>query len=750
MWTRLILAVVTAASLGAALPAQQASPAAPGGKVDFGRDVQPLFRQNCYGCHGASQQKNGFRLDRRRDAFRGGTGVVIGRGNGEASRLYLRLIGDRYGQQMPPTGALRPEQVATIKAWIDEGAEWPDELSGETPPTPPDANATRLMAALRAGNHRAADTMSAADWPVANLKGPGGSTPLMFATLYSDAATVAALLDHGADPNIKNDAGATALMWAVADLEKTRLLLDHGAQADPHSGDGRTPLIIAAGIPGALPVVTLLLDRGASVSSKGPGLFGDTTPLLAATLSGDEATFHALIAHGADVNAGGPVPLGLALRAECRSCVEALLKSMNPALFTPTMLLGGPPLGPALATNLMLDHGADPKAVDPDGRTPLMLAAASDALPVEAVKALIDRGVDVNVRSSKGETALSFAAQHGHTPIVDLLIAAGATAVPAPIAPAAKPAPAASIRVAVERSVPLLQRSDVTFLKKSGCVSCHNNSLAAMTVAIARRKGLAVDDGTARQQSKLIGAYLESWRERALQGIGIPGDADTVSYLLVGLAAEQFPADSSTDAMAHFLKGQQVADGHWRILAHRPPIESNDIEVTAASMRALQVYGPAGNRAPYDHAVRRAAAWLAQAKPVTTEERAFQLLGLGWAQSSEDAIRVAGRALVAEQRADGGWAQIPSLASDAYATGQALVALAESGAISTADPAYKRGVQFLLNSQYADGSWFVRTRAVALQPHFETGFPYGRDQFISAAGSNWATMALALAYVKPS
>jgi len=55
-----------------------------------------------------------------------------------------------------------------------------------------------------------------------------------------------------------------------------------------------------------------------------------------------------------------------------------------------------------------------------------------------------------------------------------------------------------------------------------------------------------------------------------------------------------------------------------------------------------------------------------------------------------------------------------------------------------------------MNTQYADGSWFVRTRAVALQPHFESGFPYGRDQFISAAGSNWATMALALAYVKPS
>src|SRR2546423_14091831 len=88
--------------------------------VDFAKDVQPLLRQSCYGCHGPTQQMNGFRLDRRRDAMRGGTIAVIGPGNGDGSRLYQRLIGSQYGVQMPPTGALRPEQVAMIKAWIDQ------------------------------------------------------------------------------------------------------------------------------------------------------------------------------------------------------------------------------------------------------------------------------------------------------------------------------------------------------------------------------------------------------------------------------------------------------------------------------------------------------------------------------------------------------------------------------------------------------------------------------------------------------
>ena len=72
-------------------------------KVDFGRDVLPVFRAHCFSCHGPKQQKNGFRLDRRRDALKGGTSVMIGPGNSEASRFYHRLVGDSAGPQMPLT-----------------------------------------------------------------------------------------------------------------------------------------------------------------------------------------------------------------------------------------------------------------------------------------------------------------------------------------------------------------------------------------------------------------------------------------------------------------------------------------------------------------------------------------------------------------------------------------------------------------------------------------------------------------------
>src|ERR1700688_2066058 len=84
------------------------------------------------------------------------------------------------------------------------------------------------------------------------------------------------------------------------------------------------------------------------------------------------------------------------------------------------------------------------------------------------------------------------------------------------------------------------------------------------------------------------------------------------------------------------------------------------------------------------------------------------------------------------------------MGSDAYATGEALYALNAAGRMPASDPVYVKGVKYLLNTQAADGSWHVKSRSIWLQPYFESGFPYGHDQWISAAGTSWATMALSL------
>ena len=99
---------------------------------------------------------------------------------------------------------------------------------------------------------------------------------------------------------------------------------------------------------------------------------------------------------------------------------------------------------------------------------------------------------------------------------------------------------------------------------------------------------------------------------------------------------------------------------------------------------------PKSRRPEYGKAVQVAVGWLATARPQATEDKAFQLLGLIWGQAKPEVIRKAARALLGEQRSDGGWAQVPALASDAYATGEALVALKQSGTLSVSDSVCKR------------------------------------------------------------
>ena len=92
-----------------------AQPAPTHAAIDFGRDVQPLFRTHCIDCHGPNQQENSFRLDRRADAMNGGTGAMIGAGDSEASRLYHKLVGNAFGPQMPPDGPLTSEEIDIVR-----------------------------------------------------------------------------------------------------------------------------------------------------------------------------------------------------------------------------------------------------------------------------------------------------------------------------------------------------------------------------------------------------------------------------------------------------------------------------------------------------------------------------------------------------------------------------------------------------------------------------------------------------------
>jgi hypothetical protein len=307
----------------------------------------------------------------------------------------------------------------------------------------------------------------------------------------------------------------------------------------------------------------------------------------------------------------------------------------------------------------------------------------------------------------------------------------------------------AAVRKAIEKSLPLLESVRLPFIEKTGCASCHHNSLPAMAAALARERGFKLSERTALEESEQILGIWNTGREKLLQGDGFGGAQVTASYTLVGLAANKLPPNKTTDAIVHYLISRQVVDGHWSGLANRPPLGGSDISTTALSLRALRLYSPKGLLQEALNRVERARGWLAKATPRSNEDQTFQLLGLAWADADKRTLQKLARDLLARQRKDGGWGQQPTLESDAYATGQALVALHQAGGLPVTHRAYQRGVQYLLANQAADGSWAVRSRSFPFQKYFESGFPHGHNQWISAAASSWATMALTLTVEAP-
>jgi hypothetical protein len=430
--------------------------------------------------------------------------------------------------------------------------------------------------------------------------------------------------------------------------------------------------------------------------------FTPPTPLIGAAMRDDTKEVKRLLGAGANPNEGrfigGGTPIFFAILQRNRAMMDA-----------------------------MIAKGADVKATDATGSTTLMWAAYDEAADPATVETLLALGVDPNAKNQKGETALMWAMRRGYTPVVEALRKAGA-------------ADTEMVKQSVEKAIALLGKSGPEFVKVSGCSSCHNQSLPLMAYKAAQQRGYTVNAAVADYPVKVTMAmYKPAAADMAAGKPNIPDPAISVSYALVSLAAAGYAPDETTAAMAHLVSLQQGEDGSFIAVKGRPPIESSTFTATALSLRAIQAYGKDPQAA-----VQRARTWLAAAKPATTEDRIMQLLGLAWSNAGAELMREVAKGLLAEQRPDGGWGQLRALESDAYATGQAMVALKESGMLATADPAWQQAKAFLLRTQLEDGSWLVRTRTVPFQPYKESGFPHGKNQWISAAGTSWAAWALSL------
>lgn len=642
-----------------------------------------------------------------------------------------------------------------------------------------------IFEAIRQGDHAAVRDLlkQGADLAARNEI---GDTPLMAAALNADFAMVELLLKAGADVNATNSTGATPLSRAATFEDKVRLLVASGADVKARSKMGNTALILAARPFGNSSTIGFLLDRGADVNAA--NVFG-ATALMAAVAAEDIDSVNLLLDRGADVNAkpkmsgngliwgGGRTPLMWAAFYGNEPLVKLLL-ARGAKVNDPTLSGGALSLaawgGHVGVAQLLLEAGAKV-----DGRdlvanyTPLHWAASSERSSPALTELLIARGADVNAEGGQPvdnflgvlQTPLMLARKRGDTPIVRALLKAGAKDEPArPEKTGAKTtaaSPSNSVTTAIQRAVSPVAKSAEetvsTFLRHASnqdCVSCHQQQIPLMALSLAHSRNIPTDRKVTLHQIELakrsfLAAHIPDGDEQhdllevSLQTVFHPEPCITAGYAAMNLQLEKEPASVLTDSIVHQLSVLQHADGHWSWNLPRPPIQASDITATAQSVYAIRSYPIPARRQELESRLKRARVWLAMAKAETNEERVHKLLGLAWAGEDSDVLEKLAADLIRAQKADGGWSQLAGLESDAYATGQSLYALLEGAKMSADNPAVRRAIDFLLGTQLADGTWHVRTRAHPFQPPMDSGFPHGKDGWISCAGTSWAVMALA-------
>jgi ankyrin repeat protein len=598
------------------------------------------------------------------------------------------------------------------------------------------AGSPELFIAIRNGDHAQVAKLLRAGTDVKSADSDG-TTALMHSVIESDVRMMKLLIDGGANVNARNTLDSTALMYAATNLAKTRLLLDAGADVRVIGKRGATPMSVAVTADGSTPVLKLLIAKGAQPEDR------LMTPVAQ---KGDLEAIRFLLSIG--VHAGDATTLSAAVLGRCEPCVRLLVE--NGASATGAGPGGSGVLSQTAKTAMpelsqfLLDHGASLDSKDREGFTLLMQAVLSMAAPADRdrmVRWLLSKGVDPNATNDRGNTAYQLAARVGIPSTLELLVKAGAKEVKEEWPTPAGGTP--SVQAAVKKILPLLEMSGEQVFKSRGCVSCHNNSLPAMTVALARSKGFAVNEEQARKELGFAVATDTPYLEPMRLGSTIGGGSDTLGYTLMGMAAAGYPADALTDAHIHYLSIYQLADGSWRTNSYRPPEEYGPFTTTAVVLRSIKLYPIPGRREEFRDRITRAKRWLLSAQASSQEERSMQLIALADAGASATERAPFVSALRAAQNRDGSWSLVPGVPGEAYATGEALYALHVSGEVPISDALYQRGVEWLLRNQLADGSWFMPTRAVPVQPHtFESGFPHGWHQFASDGASSWAAMAL--------
>jgi hypothetical protein len=297
------------------------------------------------------------------------------------------------------------------------------------------------------------------------------------------------------------------------------------------------------------------------------------------------------------------------------------------------------------------------------------------------------------------------------------------------------------VSAAIDQGLAFLAKDALAWKNQHNCVSCHHAGLVIWSMREARLRGHAVDEPVLAELTKWVaesgdgktGVPRPAGQPRALNAKAV--------WFALALGADPGPdavAQKGLKLLLETVKGDQTEDGEWLSWPEtRPPIfGDSDESMTALATLALLPAAAAGDDAAKsvrDGGVK----WLAKTKTDDDPQSVAMRLVL-WIRLGRPAEewRPLVRRIQERQHADGGWSQAKGVASDAWATGQALYALAHAG-IKPDEPVIQRAQAFLIRTQRDDGSWPMTSRPV--KPGGE-----GCKSLIpiTAAGSAWATLGL--------
>ena len=296
------------------------------------------------------------------------------------------------------------------------------------------------------------------------------------------------------------------------------------------------------------------------------------------------------------------------------------------------------------------------------------------------------------------------------------------------------------VDTAIDRGLAFLTKDALAWKNEHKCVSCHHASLVIWSMSEAKRSGHSVDE--------TVLAELTRWVAESGNGkFGLPRPANAphaaspkAVWFALALGAVGKPDRISRDGMKLLLttvKSEQTENGSWSAWPEtRPPMfGDSDENLTAQATLALLPEAATDDSAKV--ALDKGIKWLSETK-TDDDPQSIALRLVLWRRLGRPAEewqplvrRIKGR-----QNADGGWSQTKGMASDAWATGQALYALAHTP-IQLDEPIITRAHAFLIKTQRDDGSWSMISRPT--KPGGE-----GSQSLIpiTGAGSAWAILGL--------